>query len=143
MCLGFQGVAAERLEAVLGVAELVERAIVLGPRGGGDPLGEFGETVLEVAHLRGATEHGVEHGALVDLGQLLGQEADLHALRPVHVAGVGVLQAEQDLDERRLAGAVVAHQGGATTRDQRDRDVAEQRLRAERLGQPRHRDHGW
>ena len=141
--LGFRldGVTTEHLEAVLGLAVGRQDPVVLDAGGAAHPVGERGELVLELADLGRAPQHRVEHRAPRDLGQLLGQEADAQVLGTVHVARVGRLLAEQDLDERRLAGAVVPHQRRAPARDQRQGHVPEQLLAPEGFGHAGHRDH--
>ena len=61
-----------------------------------EPVGELGD-------VPGAGEHLVEDGAVLGGVQLLGQVADAQVLGAVHLALVGLLHADEDLEQRGLA----------------------------------------
>ena len=91
--------------------------------------------------LRPPGQHLVEHRAVPPLGDLLGQVADGQVLGPVHLAAVGLGRAEDDLEQRGLAGAVPAHERDPPPGRSLERDVPEQHPRAVGLRQPRDGDH--
>ena len=75
------------------------------------------------------------------LGLLRAVDGDRLAVED-HLALVGGVDTGHDLDERRLAGTVVAHEGHDLTRVHVDRDVLERLHGAESLADARHREHG-
>ena len=77
-----------------------------------------------------------------ELLRLLGAvDGDAFAVED-HLTLVGRVDAGHDLDERRLAGAVVADQGDDLTGVHVDRDILERLHGAETLADARHREHG-
>ena len=71
--------------------------------------------------------------------RLLQQDADRRVLGEDHVAVVGVLQAGHDLEQGRLAGAVRADDADLGARVERQRDVVQHELVAQRLADVVHR----
>ena len=111
-CTGIQLVAAETLEAVLGVAVVLKQAVQLGTGlRGRDLCLELGYTALPALHLVRGVNNLLKGGLLaIDLGLLL-QVANGCVLGKGDGALVGGLLAHDDLQERGLAGAVGANQG--------------------------------
>ena len=107
-------VAAQPLEAVLGVAVLLQQAVELGAGlGGGDLLLELGNQALVALDLLGAVDDLGKGGLLArELGLLL-QVADGGLLGKGDGAFVGGLEAHEDLEEGGLAGAVGADKSPA------------------------------
>ena len=128
-----------------GVDVQAERAQVLaGPGAGGAPVDDRAPADLVAEHdVLGHREVLAEvdllvHGA--DAGRLgLGgpREGQLLAGDP-DGAGVHAVDAGQRLDERRLAGAVLPHQGVDLARAQREGDVLQRLDARERDGDPAH-----
>ena len=110
---GLDRIAPEGLEAALRLPVGGERAVVLGPGRGGDLVVQPDQLPLEPLDLGAPGQHLVEHGPVAPLGDLLREVADGLVLGPVHLAGVGLGDAEDDLQQRRLAGAVAADQRDA------------------------------
>jgi hypothetical protein len=126
---------------MLRIAELVERAVVGRTARRRDLVGQMVKAVLQVTQLGHPTENRVEHAAVLRLGELLRQVPDLQVLPPVHLTRIGRLHAQDDLEERRLAGAIAADQRDPPARHEAKGHVAEELLGAVRLGQPRDGDH--
>ena len=127
-------VSPQALEAVLGLAVALEEALLLGTLArGGDLVLETLDLVFERADLRGRRHHLGERRALPrDLGLLL-QVADGGAAREGHGALVGRLLAHDDLEQRRLAGPVRAHERPALAGVELQRGARVEELGAERL----------
>ena len=114
-----------RLDALLPVPG-VER---LDPRLQRIEVGAFGVRLVGVAHdarLGDAFADGVEHGAGVVEQRLLRHVADAQALRLLQQAVVELLEPGDDLEQRRLAGAVAADQADALAGLERERRAVEQ-----------------
>ena len=123
-------VAAELLEAGLGLTVGGEQLVVVGVVDVGQAVGEVLEAVGDAGDVPGAGERLVEDGPLLGGVQVLGQVADAQALRAVHLALVGLLHADEDLDQRGLAEPVAADERLAATREEAQGHVAEQQPRA-------------
>ena len=118
-------VAAEGLEPVLGLAVGLERLVVgvgVGIGAADAGLGHVDrepvELLLQIDQVGGAPEDLVEDRAVDLLGQLLGQVPDPGVLADVHLAVVGLLDADDDLEDRGLADAVAADERDTSTRHQ-------------------------
>ena len=88
-----------------------------------------GEPFLESHEVVDAAEGGeglVDNGAGGVGDHLLGEVADLLAGGDDHGARLGLLPAAEDLEERRLAGAVLAHEANAVVVGDVEGDVVEQ-----------------
>ena len=83
----------------------------------------------------------LEHRALVALGGLLRQVADAGAARAHDDAVLGRRLAEDQADERGLAGAVRAHEGAAVAGTDHPVDPVEQHPLADRVAHPLELDH--
>src|SRR2546428_1412720 len=136
--LTLEPVATERLEAVLEVA--VARGEGVGRR-----RGQHRRDLLHVALQRPdvgeAGERLRQHRALAARGGLLGEVADGGGARAAHAPRVGLVEAGQDATERRLAGAVRADEPDPLPVRDAPREVAEEDLPAERLGDAIDADH--
>src|SRR6185295_8839932 len=88
--------------------------------------------VADDPRLGDALADGVEHGAGEIELRLLRDVADAHALHRLQHAVVEVLDSGDDLQQRRLAGAVAADQADALAGVERERSAVEQRDVAER-----------
>jgi hypothetical protein len=82
--------------------------------------------VADDARLGDALADRVEHDAGIVEQRLLRHVADPQALRLLQEAVVELLQAGDDLEQRRLAGAVAADQADALARLERQRRAVEQ-----------------
>ena len=114
--LRLHAVAAERLEPMLEAAVLVDqlrellvvvRVLHLGL--------DVAHPALDAAHLAGAGQYLGQHAATAALRHLLAQVADHDVAGAGDRPGVGLLVAGDELEQRRLAGAVGP--------DDRDRDA--------------------
>ena len=118
----------------LGVAVAVE--VLLGP----------GEDALLLGHglpeRRVAHHHDVDDADVLVLEVVLPEDSDPRALRDRDLAVARALLAAEDLEQRRLAAAVRAHDAVALARIELERDSLEEGLVPEVLGEVRHRDHG-
>src|SRR6185503_4894855 len=83
----------------------------------------------------------VQHGAVVTLGRLLRQVADARPARAHAGAGFGRGLAEDQTDERGLAGAVRAHQRAAVARADDPVDAVEQHALADGVAHVLELDH--
>ena len=129
--LVLQPVAAERLEAMLEVA--VARGQRLGRRRGQRRRHVFHVT-LERPDVREAGERFRQHRALAAGGGLLRKVADGGGARAAHAPHVGIVETGEDAAERRLAGAVGADEPDPLPLRDAPRQIAEEDLPAERLG---------
>ncbi len=118
----------------------------LGEPGGGacvlgllaEPL-VLGEELLEMGEPR-AGDVG-DAGLGVELGHL-GEQPDLGTVVPLHLAVVRGLQAGERAQQRRLAGAVFAHQGHALLGEHGQLDAVKERLAAGvGIGEAARREH--
>lgn len=87
--------------------------------------------------MAGAGAHMGADGSLMDLAQVLGQVPDTSVTGLGDRAGVGLQQTGHDLQQRRLARPVAAHQRDAATRRQMQGHVLEELADAVGLGQAR------
>ncbi len=94
---------------------------------------EIGEPCLSLVVLGAAGRGVVEQGRAGDL-RLLWHEGDAGPRRDVALAAVRLDLAGQDAQQRRLAGAVAAHQAGADPRIEGQVDAVEQHQRT--VGEP-------
>jgi hypothetical protein len=108
---------------------------------------EQARRLVSQRHVLGDREVREQRRLLVDdrdaqrarlLGRQVGQLLAVERQR----AGVGRVRAAQDADERRLAGAVLAHQGQHLGALHVERHVLQGAHAAERLAEPAHRQHG-
>ena len=136
--LGLEGVAAERLEAGLDVAVLLEHALVAR----GEPGLEVLQAVMELGQGAAPVQGLVEDGPRGDDRLVLGEVADLEVGRAVHLTGVGQLLAHDDLQEGRLAHAVPPTSGDPAPVAEDEGDAPEQGPVAVGLAQPGDREHG-
>jgi hypothetical protein len=129
--------------AVGGQRVLVGIGVGVGPTGaGGGHVGsQTGQLVLQVGDVGRAPQHLGDDGPLDLLGQLLGQVADAAAPGDVDLTRIGLLQADDDLQDRGLADAVAADERDPPARHQPDRHVGEEGAPTVGLGQPGDRDH--
>src|ERR1051325_10051376 len=126
--LGLERVLVVVFEVMLQVAHTVEQ--------GGEPgiVGAHAAQLLVQrveldAHVeeRAVRLHGaLEHAALVALGRLLRQVADPGAARPHAQSALGCVLAEDEADERGLAGPVRTHQSAAVARADHPVDAVEE-----------------
>jgi hypothetical protein len=130
MGLRFEGIATELFVATVLVAVEGERAIANGGVVGRHLVFEFVDAVCErIEVLR--TRHGrLEDRPVGCLCEILGQVTDLKIARPMDLARVGRMDTGENLQQRRLAGAVAADERGPATQWQGDRHVAKQHARA-------------
>ena len=135
-CLGIQRVAAQHLEPMLQPPVLGHELLELRL------LARFGQLGLDMAHpstdaahLAGAGDDLVEDAPPARLGDLLAQVADDHVLAPRDRAAVRLLLAGDDLEQRRLAGAVRPDDGDAPSGGDLQADAVEQVLRTVALGE--------
>ncbi len=128
-------------------AELFVAALQLAIRGEGGLVAvaelrfEGLEFVLDLEHLTGAPHHLVEDRTLPGVEQFLGQVADDGALLSRHRPLVGLAEADDDLEQRRLAHAVAAHQRDPTTVLQLEAHTRVEGAGAERLRETGDREH--
>ena len=91
-------------------------------------LGQDGFTRL----VRHAYDHGIRFF----------ETAESYGEALMHLAGIRRLETDQDLEQRRLPGAIAADEGHPPAGHEPQRDVVEELLGPVRLGQPGHADHG-
>ena len=107
-------------------------AQVAGQRRVGEPLLGLRELALERRQLRPRVEHGGERGALVALDDLR-QRGEHEPAAARDGAGVGVLDAREDPQQRRLAAAVRAEHADARAVGELEVELGQHRPPAERL----------
>ena len=107
-------VAAQALEAVLGVAVLLEKCVEAAALAGvGDGSLELGDALSQMADLGGGGHDLLEGGGMAgELGLLL-EVTNRGALLEAYRSLVGGLDAHDDLEQRGLASAVGTHEGPA------------------------------
>ena len=128
--LRLEAVAAERLEPMLEPAVLVHQLgelVVVGRLL--ELLLDVAHAPLDAAHLAGAGEHVGERRPPAALGDLLAQVADDRVPGSRDRSAVGGLVAGDQLEQRRLAGAVRSDDREAPPGADHQADVAEQVLR--------------
>ena len=144
--LGLEPVAAERFESMLELAvaasERFDRALAAARR----LLAERGRDLLhfalEAPDVFESAEDFREHRAHAPVAtHLLRQVTGARAARARHPSAIGLLDAREDPAERRLAGAVRAHEADPLASTDPPRDVAEERLPAVPLGDFLELDH--
>ena len=129
--LGLEGVAAHRLETTLDVAVVGEDLVLVGVGVAHERL-ELAESVRERGELTGAGQHLLHHRAGGGVDEVLREVAHDHVAGAGDRAGVGVGVADEDLDERGLAGPVAADERDAATRTELQGHVLEEGPRAVR-----------
>jgi hypothetical protein len=139
--LGIERVAAQNLEPMLQPPVLGHQLLELRLLA---RLGQLGLDVAhpstDAAHLAGPGDDLVEDAPTSCLGDFLAQVADDHVLAPRDRSGVRLLLASDDLEQRRLAGAVRPDDGDAPPGGDLQADAVEQVLRAVALGEVGERD---
>ena len=132
--LGFERIAAHCREPPLHLSVFGQNRVLIGGRIlhlGFEPV----ETFLHVGELACARDHFFDHGSGSGVDEILRQVSELHVARLGDLPLIGFAVANEDLDERGLAGAVATHQSDASTSGEFEGDVAEQLARAIRLGE--------
>ncbi len=124
--LGFERVAAELLETTLEGAVAVDDVGVVGGVDIAETGLEFLELLVDLDDVVRARHDFVDDEPIGCGFEILREIADALVLGHVHLARIGLLDAEQDLDERRLAGSVPADERHSTPVGEPQRDVAEQ-----------------
>jgi hypothetical protein len=133
-CVGLECVAAERLVALGQAAVLGERTLLLLARLGGlEILAEHLDAVLERRYVLGRGERLVEHGAAGHLDGFLLEIAHDRVARTDDRAGIGVLLAGDDVEQRGLAGAVWPHESDPVSGANTQTRILEEDARAKRL----------
>ena len=130
MCLRLERVPTELFVAAVLVAVERERPIADDGVVGRHLMLEFVDAMGERIEVHGARHRRLEDRAVGGFREILREVADLQISRPVDLARVRRVDAGEDLQQRRLAGAVAAHERGSTAQGQRDRHVLEQHARA-------------
>ncbi len=115
-----EGPAVDRLEARLQLGHAAHVGLVLV-----DQVVVLGE---QLARLGQALGHHVEDGLAGGLGEILGEHADLQTRSAPDAAAVGQDLGGDQLEQRRLAGAVAPHQGQALALLQHQVGAVEQHM---------------
>ena len=112
--IGFHGVAADLFETRLGFSELGQQVALFVAGGRANAFSEVLDACRQLGDRPSTQHHLFEHRPAGLDGEFLGEVADPQVAGSVDLAGVGLLEADDGLDQRGLAGAVTAHQGYAT-----------------------------
>ena len=126
---GLDGVAAASLEGLLQLGVARDEIVQVGAWGGHLGL-QCAHRLLHRQQVVDCREHlVVQRAAWLDAG-VLRQVADDEARWQLRATAVGVFEAGDDFEQRRLAGAVGRHQGGTLGGLERQRHVVEDALAA-------------
>ena len=135
MGLGLDRPAPELLEPMLQPPVFVHQLGQFGLVGGiGHLLLDVGHAPADAGHRAGPGQHLGHHRVTARLGDFLAEVADDQVLAAGHGARVRALFAGDDLEQRRLAGAVGTDDGHPPAGAHLQADVAEQELGAVALG---------
>jgi len=119
-----------RLEVVpAGVLEVMLQIGIARERrriGIAEAMLQLAQLVLELAQMRGRAARVLVHGAGRGLEQLLAEEADARAAGVRNVAGVGLVEAGRDAEQRRLTRAVGADESDAVALREAEGHVLQQ-----------------
>ena len=129
MGLGLQGVPAQLLEARPGLAVPLEDPLVVGVVDVAESILEMVEATGQLDEMLGAGDGLLEHRALAVTLEVLREVAHAQILRAMDLTDVGLVQSDEDLEQRGLADAVAADQGSSLRRQEPDGQVGEQRPR--------------
>ena len=141
--LRLQAVAAQVVVLLLDLAEARQHRVhAVRLVGVGHRLLERLQLVVQLAQAPAAGDRLVEDRAALHLLDVLAEVADRQLLRHGDLALVGGLLADDQAEERRLAGAVRSHEPHLLAGVQLERGVDEQELPAVLLADARERDHG-
>ena len=133
--VGLHGVPADPFEVRLGFAEVGQGPNLVGPGCLADPDSQGFDLVGQFRDGTGAQHHLLEDRPSGLGWQFLGQVADPEVPGAVDLAGVSVLDADDGLDQGRLAGAVPAHEGDPSARPQLQGRIREEGSGPEGSGQ--------
>jgi len=126
-----------RTRQLVGTEAMLEVAVARGQRLGrrrGQRRRHVFHVTLERPDVREAGERFRQHRALAAGGGLLREVADGGGARAAHAPHVGIVETGEDAAERRLAGAVGADEPDPLPLRDAPRQIAEEDLPAERLG---------
>jgi hypothetical protein len=116
--LGLDGVTTDLLEPGLGLSVLGQDQLLFRSGCRAQLLAQVLNPVRQDRHLLGTQHHLFKHAASRLCREFLWEVADSKVLRAVHLAGIGLVHADQDLEKGRLPGAVSTNQGDPSARSQ-------------------------